>query len=93
MRRAFQFAVKVFYGTVHISNTHLLQRLTQAGFLRAFSRPGFFLSTRLASDVTQPAANELASGKKGKERIKTRLCAVLVLEQAHGPAKLLLRPE
>jgi hypothetical protein len=38
------------------------QRLTQAGFFLAFRRPGFFLSTRLASDVTVPAARLISIG-------------------------------
>jgi hypothetical protein len=38
------------------------QRLTQAGFFLAFRRPGFFLSTRLASDVTVPAARLISNG-------------------------------
>lgn len=38
------------------------QRLTQAGFFLAFRRPGFFLSTRLASDVTVPATRLISIG-------------------------------
>jgi hypothetical protein len=37
------------------------QRLTQAGFFLAFRRPGFFLSTRLASDVTVPATRLISN--------------------------------
>ena len=37
------------------------QRLTQAGFFLAFRRPGFFLSTRLASDVTVPAVRLISN--------------------------------
>lgn len=38
----------------------VVHRLTQVGILRAFTWPGFFLSTFLGSRVTQPAIEELA---------------------------------
>ena len=71
--------------------TRFAQRLTQAGFFLAFRRPGFFLSTRLASEVTVPAANLLAKSSGGLLH-SSYLSGARVSEPAHGPAVLLPEP-
>jgi len=47
------------WGTVQTTSSTVVSptphRLTQVGLFRAFNLPGFFRSTRLISDVTQPA--------------------------------------
>jgi hypothetical protein len=65
--------------------------LTQAGFLRAFRRPGFFLSTRRASNVTHPAENLLASSQYTINN-STYLDGVLASELVHEPVALWQQP-